>query len=254
MTKSLRLARGLVLLMMVALGAAACTSSTQVRLPPRAKLLEYEKIHSKIRRFATLEEGRRLATCNGLVFVGRSHPAPGAAPTDLDEIEIADGPAVYFDNRTGRKIADCSYWFCVKNNAFCNARCPVREWTCHGLDTGKPETAEQLRLRAVGFIKRPSKSEMRSLEGSVQLPETAKPLANYFRYYYAIPQSGKRLIVGKYIATHLMPNVAKSEDDAGVVVDGENTIPRPPGTGCDLVNVVYDPSERTITSVACAGT
>ena len=32
-------------------------------------------------------------------------------------------------------------------------------------------------------------------------------MPKYFRYYYAVAESEKRLIIGKYIAVHLMPSV-----------------------------------------------
>jgi hypothetical protein len=37
---------------------------------------------------------------------------------------------MFFDNRNGRLVARCDYWYCTKHSAYCNRECPPREWTC----------------------------------------------------------------------------------------------------------------------------
>lgn len=228
----------------------AC-SNYSVRLPPRAQLLSYDQVHRKVRDFAALAPDRRLAACNGLVFVGDSYPPPGVE--DLDPITLSDGPVVYFDQRSGRKVADCSYWHCVKNNKYCDATCPVREWTCMGIDSGQPETEDEARYRALRIIKEPSEREIRSIERALQMPAGAAPMSNYFRYYYAAPERRERWIEGRFIATHLMPNVDKPEEDVGLGVRDGNLLPKVSGAGCELIAVRYHPRERAVTSIRCAG-
>jgi hypothetical protein len=101
-------------------------------------LLEYERVHSRIRKFADLPAGRRLAACNGYVKVGADYPARGAPPDPANDIVVTDVSTFYFDQRTGRKVAECGYWFCLKNNKLCDAQCPFPGWTCEGVDTGEP--------------------------------------------------------------------------------------------------------------------
>ena len=78
-------------------------------------------------------------------------------------------------------------------------------------------------------------------------------MPKYFRYYYAVAESEKRLIIGKYIAVHLMPSVRVVEDEGGLGVEDEATIPHPTGEGCDLIFIKYDPQARAVTSIECAG-
>jgi hypothetical protein len=147
------------ILLVVAFGLGGCSASQRYKLPPMAKLLPPERVHSKILKFAQPPEGRRLAACNGLVFVGQTWPAPGNEPTELDEVMLADGAQLYFDNRSGRKVADCSYWYCTRHSAECRAGCPPPEWTCDGINTGTPESEEEERLRAIGISTAPSSAK-----------------------------------------------------------------------------------------------
>lgn len=241
------------ILLGLAFTVTACSTSTHVNLPPRAKLLSPDQVHSRIRRFADLPAERRLASCNGLVFVGRTYPAPGSGVETIDEIVLADGPALYFDNRSGRKIADCSYWFCTRNSALCKARCPLPEWTCLGVELGRPETEAEARERARGIIKTPSKAEIGAIEKGLEMPAGANSMPEYFRYYYAVAEYEKRWIIGKYIAVHLMPSLKLVEGEGGLGVEDEAAIPHPAGEGCELVFVKYDPQARAVTSIDCAG-
>jgi len=147
------------LALLVAFGLGGCSASHRYKLPPMAKLLPPERVHSKILKFSRPPEGRRLAACGDLVFVGRTWPEPGTERTELDEIVLADGGQLYFDNRTGRKVADCSYWYCTRHSAECRAGCPPPEWICDGVNTGTPESEEEARLRAIGIAKAPPASE-----------------------------------------------------------------------------------------------
>lgn len=147
------------MLLVVAFGLGGCSASHRYKLPPMAKLLPPERVHWKILKFARPREGRRLAACGDLVFVGRTWPAPGFEQTELDEVMLADGGQLYFDNRSGRKVADCSYWYCTRHNAECRTGCPPPEWTCDGVNTGTPESEEEERLRAIGISTAPSSAK-----------------------------------------------------------------------------------------------
>jgi hypothetical protein len=241
------------ILFAVIVGLGGCSSRYRVKLPPRAELLPLERVHWKIRRFAQPPEGRRMAACGGLVFVGRTWPAPGTEPTELDEIVIADGGSFYFDNRTGRKVAECSYWYCVKHNAECDAACPPAEWTCDGVDPGRPETEEEARLRAIGVTEIPSAREIRAIEKQLAMPAGSDPMSSYFRYYWAEPESGNRQIRGKFIARHLMPTITMTEANPGLSVENPAYIPSGPGVGCHLIQLKYDPRTKAVVEIHCAG-
>jgi hypothetical protein len=242
----------LTILLAVAISLVGC-SSHRFKLPPRAKLLPPDRIHSKIRKFADLRENRTLAACHRLVFVGEDWPAPGSEPEELDKIVLADGPALYFDNLSGRKVADCSYWYCTHHNAECDAGCPPREWTCEGVDTGKPETEDERRRRAIGIIKTPSAREIRALEKRLVMPAGSDPVASYFRYYWAEPESGTRQIHGKFIARHLMPRLDTSGGNPGLGIDSPENVPKVNGVGCQLIQLKLDPRTRAVTEVRCSG-
>jgi hypothetical protein len=240
-------------LLTAAFSLGGCSARHHVKLPPRAELLPPERVHSKIRKFAQVPENRRLAACRGLVFVGRTWPSPGSEVGELDEIVLADGPALYFDNRSGRKVADCSYWYCTKHNVECDTGCPPREWTCVGVDSGKPETEEEMRHRAIGIIKAPSAAEIRAIEKPLAMPIGSDSISNYFRYYWAEPESGIRVIHGKFVARDLMPNIAASDGNPGLAVDSPKYIPAVAGAGCQLVQLKFDPRKKAVTGIHCAG-
>lgn len=71
-------------LLVAALSLSGCSARHQVKLPSRAELLPPERVHSKIRKSWNLPEGRRLAACRDLVFVGRTWPAPGIEKRQMD--------------------------------------------------------------------------------------------------------------------------------------------------------------------------
>jgi hypothetical protein len=102
--------------------ASACTSAPAQRLPTQ---MEYEQVHPKLRKLLRLNPGYSVASCGSLIFAG-----PIKRNSELDNVEIADGPANYYDNRSGRRIAACDYWTCSRNNSYCNRSCPPREWKC----------------------------------------------------------------------------------------------------------------------------
>lgn len=216
-------------------------------------MLPPERVHSKIRAFSHLPEDRRLAACRGLVFVGRTWPSPGSEVAELDEIVLEDGPEMYFDNRSGRQVANCSYWYCSKNNAECRAGCPPREWSCVGIDTGKPETEQEMRRRSIGIIPLPSAREIRDIEARLAMPAGSDSISSYFRYYWAEPESGMRRIHGKFIAMHLMPGITASEGNPGLAIANPDTVPKVTGAGCNLVELRFDPREKAAVGIYCAG-
>jgi hypothetical protein len=250
--RCLRILSIFTILLAVAITAGGC-SSHRFKLPPKAKLPPPDRIHSKIRKAAGLAENRTLAVCDRLVFVGEDWPAPGSEPDELDKIVLADGPASYFDNRSGRKVANCSYWYCTKHNAECDSGCPPREWNCVGVDTGTPENADDARRRAIGIIKSPSARQIRAIEKHLAMPAGADPMSGYFRYYWAEPESGMRVIRGKFIAKNLMPNVSAAEGNPGLGVENPAYIPKAPGVGCQLIELTFDPRSKAVTGIRCAG-
>ena len=240
-------------LLVAAFSLGGCSARHQVKLPPRAELLPPERVYSKIRKRSYLPEDRRLAACRDLVFVGRTWPAPGTEKRELDEIIVEDGPELYFDNRTGRLVANCSFWYCTKHSAECVAGCPPREWSCVGIDTGKPETEEEFRRRSIGIIPVPSAREIREIEARLAMPVGAEAISNYFRYYWAEPESGTRWIRGKFIAMPLMPGIRASEGNPGLAIEYPGLIPKVMGAGCQVVELRFDPRTETVDGIQCAG-
>jgi hypothetical protein len=123
------------LALVVVILLTACATGTRPRAS--AKLLPFEAIHTKVRRYVRLEAGYRLPSCGRLVFYGPAYPPPGQSEP-LETIVIADGPAIYFDNRTGQVFARCDYWHCTKHSRYCQRQCPPREWTCEGIAPDPP--------------------------------------------------------------------------------------------------------------------
>src|SRR5690242_17185511 len=89
----------------------ACSHTHSLRIPDKAQLLPFERIHKNIRKAARLRKGQRMLFCNSLVFMGRTYP-PAGEPDPLDEINVADGPATYYDNADGTEYARCDFWYC----------------------------------------------------------------------------------------------------------------------------------------------
>ena len=107
----------------------------------------FEAIHSKVRKYLQLAPGSRLKSCGRLVFFGPAYP-PAGQMDPLGIIHIADGPATYFDNRTGAVVAHCDYWYCTKHSRSCRHQCPPREWTCEGIAPDPPANTSLERTRA----------------------------------------------------------------------------------------------------------
>lgn len=93
------------------------------RLPPT--LMEYTQVHTRLRDALRMKEGEKLQSCGEIVFIGPVFTDKGKARG-----ELADGPASYYDNRTGRRIASCDFWTCASDNEYCDRSCPPRKWTC----------------------------------------------------------------------------------------------------------------------------
>jgi len=123
--------------LLVVMVSVAVAVSCVTAAPPKARLLPFEKIHKKVRKYLELGQGQRLASCGDLVFYGQSYP-PFGEYDELMAIVLADGPASYFDNRTGKRIAQCGYWYCTNHNNYCDRSCPPREWFCEGLEIEPP--------------------------------------------------------------------------------------------------------------------
>ena len=123
-----------IVLTCIALAGVSVSASDE---PRKARLLPYEKVHKEIRKYVGLMEGHRLMSCGNLVYVGTQYP-PFGDYDPANEIIIADGPATYFDNRSGRVVAHCDFWYCTKHSDFCIRNCPLKEWKCRGLDVESP--------------------------------------------------------------------------------------------------------------------
>ena len=63
------------------------------------------------------------ATCGKLVYVG-----PKFATDSRGVLE--DGPETYYDNYTGKIVANCGFWYCASNNDYCRKNCPPKGWSC----------------------------------------------------------------------------------------------------------------------------
>lgn len=128
-------ASALVLAGFAVVSLGSCATGPEPRA--KARLLPFEAIHSKVRKYVRLQAAYRLPSCGRLVFYGPAYPPPGQ-PDPMEDMVIADGPATYFDNRTGRVFARCDYWYCTKHSRFCQRQCPPREWTCEGIAKDPP--------------------------------------------------------------------------------------------------------------------
>ena len=118
--------RSLLAIVVAFVSLLACTSQPVQRVPhPFSAYLEYEQVQPKLRRRLGMRPGDKIESCGALIFAGSIKTG-----TEMDEVVIEDGPANYYDNRSGRRVAACGYWNCSRHNAYCAKSCPPKEWTC----------------------------------------------------------------------------------------------------------------------------
>lgn len=96
---------------------------------PAPTLLGFESVHVRIRRELQLQPGDYVESCGKLVFAG---PVKQLKPDGSygEEVVIADGPAAYYDNSSGKLVAECSFWRCFSDNRYCDKYCPPANWKC----------------------------------------------------------------------------------------------------------------------------
>lgn len=80
---------------------------------------------------------------------------------------------------------------------------------------------------------------MEAIEADVRLPNGAKNLSDYARYYY---RDGTK-VVGIYVSGDKPGRRWVMKSKAPVIMDG----------GCGVVNVVFDVASRRVTSTFCNG-
>jgi len=97
------------------------------------KWLSYEQVNPSLRRKIGMEPGDYVKACGRFSNVGQFRTAKDLQPRkpgEYEEIILADGPANFYDRKTGQLVAECGYWSCTRHPRFCSRHCPPREWTC----------------------------------------------------------------------------------------------------------------------------
>jgi hypothetical protein len=88
----------------------------------------------------------------------------------------------------------------------------------------------------------PSKDQVARIERMVVMPNGAKPLAHYARYYTLETVEGRPSVVGYYLFGEGPPGIHFGESPV-VVSDG----------GCDVVTVVFDLRRNAVQNAHCNG-
>jgi hypothetical protein len=114
----------------------------------------------------------------------------------------------------------------------------------------------------------PDRATIATIERLVQLPDGARPLRSYDRWYLYRTVSGRRMVEGLYLGTEYedlrerqaqgeAPSwKAASQQRPGRVHPVSNAWEMPAGIddgGCDEVHVLYDVAASRVTKVACNG-
>lgn len=90
----------------------------------------------------------------------------------------------------------------------------------------------------------PSPALVAKVEANLILPAGSQPIGSYGRYYYGRLEHGRRVLVGEFVLEDSSPGVhIIAPADAPRVLDG----------GCSVVNLVYDPAHKKVTSLFCNG-
>lgn len=113
----------------VALIASSCASVSGEPPPVTSEWIGYELVHPRIRDELDMKPGYQMLLCGTLVAYGNSlFRLEGEEP--LEQIIVSDSPGLFFDNRTGRRVAQCGHWYCTKHVDYCRRTCPPSKWTC----------------------------------------------------------------------------------------------------------------------------
>lgn len=91
----------------------------------------------------------------------------------------------------------------------------------------------------------PAKSMLKELEARVRLPPGEGPITLYSRYYIGEVRNGSQKILGVYHRGGRNFHMH--------VLELNEEIPVSAGTGCDVIEVVFDVRTRTIEKTACGG-
>src|SRR5262245_19164841 len=84
------------------------------------------------------------------------------------------------------------------------------------------------------------------------MPEGAKPLGEYVRYYYSETSPTARTVVGMYVDKQYLEWEKISVPATGVViVASSNDVPAPYDAGCEVVTVTYAPENPATLKARC---
>jgi len=93
---------------------------------------------------------------------------------------------------------------------------------------------------------------LHKIESTLKLPEGARPLSSYDRYYAYAVRKGRKVLVGVFLYSLALPGIA--EGTPGLhVLEKESDLPVVHDGGCSVVTVVLDPDSLLEADVSCNG-
>jgi len=114
-------------------GCASTASQTQPQAE-REHYLTYDKVHPRVRAAINMQSDQEILACRSLVVTTFNSPRAIERDGRLDEIVVEDWPVTYYDNSSGREMAQCGFWYCSRmsreNPGYCATHCPPAEWAC----------------------------------------------------------------------------------------------------------------------------
>ena len=90
------------------------------------------------------------------------------------------------------------------------------------------------------------------IEPSLKLPNGAKPLVSYDRYYAYAIRRGRKVLVGVFLYSLALPGIAEAAPGLHIL-EKESDLPVIHDGGCSVVTVVLDPHSPQEADVSCNG-
>ena len=95
----------------------------------------------------------------------------------------------------------------------------------------------------------PTLALIQEIERIVQMPNGARPLAAYTRYYAGRTVKGRQLVLGTYVARSTSSASLKPIN----IVDSEKELPMIFDSGCGVLNLAFDIPTKRVMAVTCNG-
>jgi hypothetical protein len=93
---------------------------------------------------------------------------------------------------------------------------------------------------------------LHKIESSLKLPNGAKPLVSYDRYYAYGVRRGRKVLVGVFLDSLALPGIAEAAPGLHIL-EKESDLPVVHDGGCSVVTVVLDPHSPQEAEISCSG-